>query len=451
MAKKDDEFYDSDFNVGAGAFLGNAASGAAAGAATGSAFGPWGAAVGGIAGGALGLAQTKSQQNLAYDAWAQQQDLMKDLELRADYETQMQQNALSTGMQRQIAAQQAQQAAARGGLSPEFAAQLEGQALRDSELNYLLSRPGDMNAAKQAELAERAQVLREYDLGQSLANDFAQAQGTTNELARALSSGINTVATIRGDKGWTPPWPTGPGGVTTDAVEGQTQPGPGWGLIDELGNVLPFSKYQENPGGIPVTAQGVQLADGTYMYPSQLAGGAVPAPVVAPTAAPTAAPAPVVASENAPQPAGTTAPVQAQAQPAPAQGPARMEYRSGPLYTPGGAIIEDSEKPTGPRIVPVDDAVSGSGFIVVGTDNPAKEFTDPFSAIPKDRPMTETEMNQIVSDYGLPPEVLKAYNAMMYEADIGTPEYTQAVNVIVGYSKIGPDPNMDDYSSQFPK
>lgn len=158
---------------------GSTLSGATAGLSVG---GPWGALIGGVLGAGVGVATTAEQERAYREAQEQQNTLNQDLQSRDVYDFMLQQQGMAASSQREDARLAARQAAARGGLTPAAAAQLEQNAVQGVNVAHSAALPGVYLAAQQADLQRRGQVLDEYTVAQQLATqnappDYSQLWG----------------------------------------------------------------------------------------------------------------------------------------------------------------------------------------------------------------------------------------------------------------------------------
>jgi len=175
----------------AGNILSKGVAGAGAGAQAG---GPWGALIGGLGGMAVGGYQSYLEEQELAEAMQQQRDLESDLDnANANFELYLQDQALAQGIARQDAELAARQGAARGGLTPAAAESLALEAKTDTDRSYFAQRGPVLQAAKQAELAERAQILDEYADAQALADQALSGSEQVDSLFGGVTSGIGAL------------------------------------------------------------------------------------------------------------------------------------------------------------------------------------------------------------------------------------------------------------------
>lgn len=194
---------EEDYKIGAGQVLGNVGGGAASGAMAGfSAGGPWGALAGGVIGAGVGGFQSYQQQKGLTAEGKRQMELEEKLDnAAADFEMYNTSNALGAGLARNNASMEAEQAAQRAGLTPAQGASLVDQSKRGVDSAYQGARAQNMMAAKQAELAERGQILNEYLAAQQLASS-SQTDDVAPEIGGAVQafSKWNQMGKEKGDR-----------------------------------------------------------------------------------------------------------------------------------------------------------------------------------------------------------------------------------------------------------
>jgi hypothetical protein len=157
---------------------GGAASGAVAGTSIG---GPVGGLVGGAGGAIVGLADAGLASAIDSESAAQQAQLERRLSKPVDVEaaTARSSNAAGAEQQRQLAL--AKQAAAISGT--DALPSMQQEAIADAARNQAEIRAAEITAEQQSQLANRQQVLAEYQAAQGLRNNADAGKG-------ALSSGL---------------------------------------------------------------------------------------------------------------------------------------------------------------------------------------------------------------------------------------------------------------------
>jgi hypothetical protein len=208
--EEEDEFQ----GAGTGDWLAGIGSGAASGAVAGSSFGPWGAVIGGAAGGLFGAGRTYLGDQAAYEEWERQQALQAELDaVGTDFDTYLASQALAGSIQSRRAAQQAREAAARGGLTEAAGIALEQQAVADVNRAQQAGRASSFVAAKQANLAERQQILDEFQGAQGLADGSAGSTAAMDLAWGGLTEGASQLGSMQGGAG------------AGDAAAAKTDPG----------------------------------------------------------------------------------------------------------------------------------------------------------------------------------------------------------------------------------
>ena len=182
--------------LGAGHFLGNAASFGATGASVGGSVGGGiGALVGGVVGVGTGLVKAGVQNRAHKDEQFRQLRLEEDLRNagRLNTDSFLGDQAIQQSSRRQQTESKAREAAARGGLSPAATAQLELDSRIAEDSGALLGRASAFNAAADSARADRQQVLNEYLSAQELANGSANA-GKDIDTAFAAAAKATAIA-----------------------------------------------------------------------------------------------------------------------------------------------------------------------------------------------------------------------------------------------------------------
>ncbi|MBM63669.1 MAG: hypothetical protein CL484_12055 [Acidobacteria bacterium] len=191
--EEEDEFE----GLSTGDYLQSAFGGALSGAAAGSAFGPWGALAGGLGGLGVGWADSASQQRQLEAAFAQQQELNRELaEAGLDAETFAQNAALQGGMAAERAEAEANFAGRRAGLSPAQIIALQQQGRIDAQLAGVQAQAPLLQAAQQARSQRQQDILNQYQVAQML-QDNAMTPGLSESFGSAMQA-ASALGTLRG-------------------------------------------------------------------------------------------------------------------------------------------------------------------------------------------------------------------------------------------------------------
>ena len=203
MANRYDPYAKDDEEIegyGAGQWLTGIGGGAASGAVTGGTIGgPWGAVIGGVVGAGAGAVSTGLSEEEYRKAQEQQNALNADLGDRSIYDNLIAQQGQREALTREANQVAAQQAAARGNLTPGSTIALQRNVERDQALAAGMERGSLYNAAQQMDLARRNQVLEEYGVAQSLANNAAPSDNFNKSMG-ALTAAASEYGTYASSK-----------------------------------------------------------------------------------------------------------------------------------------------------------------------------------------------------------------------------------------------------------
>lgn len=188
---------------------------AVAGGALGSEILPgWGTVIGTGVGALAGGVMTSEQEKQYLAQQEQQAALERDLGNTDPLNRTLQAFALGHREQTAGAVQAAREAAARGGLTPDAAAQLEMQARAHASEQYSQALPALYESAAQANNQRRAEVLNEYQVAQGLAQEGTDYGALAQQLAGAATLAGRTMKTtqkvpeVQQQPGVVSPWDT---------------------------------------------------------------------------------------------------------------------------------------------------------------------------------------------------------------------------------------------------